>query len=138
MKEGTSKINNTEWGLFIGFLILVDIIQVVLEWVTLALSSVFVNPYIDIFLTMSIPFYMYLRGENMADPKRLLGLLGGLLGELTPGVDEFPLWSLYGLYLFSLSKSNRILKQIPGADNAGQITGEKKDGEEENDTEKAA
>ncbi len=114
MTEKKSKISNVEWGLFIGALIMIDITQAVLEWLTLGASSITVNPFVDLFLTMAIPFYLHLRGENMADPKRWGGLLLSFLGELIPGVDEFPLWSLYGLYLFSLSKSGEILEKIPG------------------------
>jgi len=118
-----SKISNTEWGLFIGALLMVDGVQILLEWMIIGLV---INPYIDIFLTMAIPFYLHMRGENMADPKRIVGLAASFFGELIPVVDEFPLWSAYGVYLFFLSRSNKILKEIPGASNVISITSGKK------------
>jgi hypothetical protein len=99
--------------LFIGALIVIDIAQIILEWLVIGLA---INPFIDAFVGMSIPFYLYMRGEDMADKKRILGLVGSIVGELIPGVDEFPLWTLYGIYLFSLSRSDEILGKIPGAD----------------------
>lgn len=113
MDKKESRISNTEWGLFIGALAMIDGLQVLLEWLSLSLTSITINPLIDLFVTMTIPFYLYMRGEKMADSKKIVGLAGILFGELIPGLDELPLWCLYGVYLFVLSKSNKVLEHVP-------------------------
>lgn len=106
-----SKISNVEWGLFIGALVVVDLAQIVLEWI---LIGFLLNPLIDIFVGMAIPFYLHIRGENIADSKRIFGFIGTFFGEMIPGVDELPLWTLDGIYNMFLSKSEAVLEQVPG------------------------
>jgi hypothetical protein len=108
MPEKKSKISNTEWGLVIAALVMVDLTQMVLEWfiIGLALNPVIIDPFIG----MSFAFYLYIRGEKMTDTKHVLGWFGTYIMELIPGVDELPLWSLYGIYVMLLSKSQNILK----------------------------
>jgi len=111
--DNKSKISNTEWGLVIGALLMVDLVQIVLEWLVIGLA---INPFVDIFVGMSLGLYLHLRGQSLADPKRIIGLVATFLGEQVPGVDAIglPLWTLDGIYNFLLSKSDKILEQVPG------------------------
>ncbi len=111
MLEDESKISNIEWGLLVGVALTIDAIQILLEWMIIGF---FINPFIDIFVTLSFGLFFHLKGESLANPKRLLAILGTFIGELIPVVAELPLWSLYVVYMWSMSKSDKILKNIPG------------------------
>ena len=112
MATEESKISNTEWSLVIGALLMIDLAQMVLEWLVIGLV---INPFIDIFVGMSLALYLQLRGQSLANPKRLFGLIGTFVGELIPLVDELPLWCLDGVFNMLLSKSDKILEKVPGA-----------------------
>lgn len=113
MDENKSKISNVEWGLVIGALFFIDIIQILLEWILgIFIIGEFIIWVIDLFVGMSFGFYLHMRGESMTDPKRAFGLMGTFLLELVPGVSELPLWSLDGLYAMSLSKSKRVIEKM--------------------------
>ncbi|MBA3733104.1 hypothetical protein H0W91_01875 [Patescibacteria group bacterium] len=101
------KISNVEWGLVIGALFAVDLIQIVLEWMVIGLV---INPFVDIFVGMSFALYLQLRGQSMADPKRLFSLVGAFFAELVPGLDELPLWGLDGIISFLMARSNSATK----------------------------
>ena len=96
-----SRISNTEWGLVIGVLLIIDIIQIVL---TLLAIGLVVNRIIDVIVGMTFAFYLHIRGEKLQDPKRLLGFLAAFLGEMIPVVDSLPLWSADGVYNYFLAR----------------------------------
>ncbi len=109
-KPSGSKISNTEWGLVIGALVIVDLVQFGLDSL---LVGVFVNWLIDIAVGMALPFYFYLRGVKMDWKKG--GALGltFLLETLGIGwLDSLPLWSLDGVVTMVLDKGDRILKKV--------------------------
>ena len=114
-----SKISNTEWGLLISALFVIDLIQIALD--LLFQIGVVVNRFIDIFVGMALPFYLHIRGESMADPKRLIGLLVTFVGEEIPDVDALPLWGLDGIYNFTLSKANKTIAKVVGKVPGGQM-----------------
>ena len=116
----TSKISNIEWGLVIGALLTVDLGQIVLEWLVIGLI---LNPFIDIFVGMSLALYLQLRGQSLASPKRLFGLIGTFVGELIPVVDELPLWCLDGIFNMVISKSDTIMSKIPGEKEVAKVAG---------------
>lgn len=105
-----SKIGNLEWGLVIGALILVDIIQILLDFVAIGIA---VNRGIDVIVGLALPFYLHIRGEKMGDPKRLFGFLATLGLEFVPLVDGLPLWSADGFYNLALAKmrNKEVAKQ---------------------------
>ena len=109
--KGGSKISNVEWGLVIGALFTIDLLQIILEWLVIGLA---INWIIDIFVGMSFALYLQLRGQSLANPKRLFSLIGTFVGELIPAVDELPLWGLDGIFNMIISKSDKILEQVPG------------------------
>lgn len=97
-----SKISNTEWGIVIGALLLVDIIQLILD---LFVVGVVLNYAIEIIVGLSLPFYLHMRGENMADPKRLTAFLAVFgLEFFIPFVDGLPFWTMDGVYNYLLAK----------------------------------
>ncbi len=108
-----SAISNTEWGLFIGALIAIDLVQVGLD---LLIIGLVLNPGIDIIVGMSIPFYLKIRGEEIGDAKSIGTFIGTFLLKLIPGVDDLPLWTLDGIIFMFKSKSNEIIGNIPGAE----------------------
>ena len=107
-----SKISNIEWGLVIGALLTIDLAQILLDF--FAIGAV-LNRLIDIFVGLCLGFYLQIRGQSLANPKRLFGLVGIFLGEMLPVVDAFPLWTLDGVFNMFLAKSEKIVGQVPGA-----------------------
>ena len=111
MEENKSKISNVEWALVIGALFMIDAIQIVLEWLVI---GIFINWIIDIFVGMSFALYLQLRGQSIVNPKRLLGLVGTFVAEMIPVLDQLPLWGFDGIFNMVLSKSDKIMSNIPG------------------------
>ena len=111
-----SKISNVEWGLFIGALGVVDLVQILLD--VLAQVGFVLNRFLGIFVGMAIPFYLHIRGEDMTNSKRLTSLMATFVGEEIPDVDALPLWCLDGFYYMWLSKEKqrvkKIAKKVPG------------------------
>ncbi len=117
MKKGESKISNIEWGLVIGVLFTFDLVQIVIEWLLgWLIIGVVINFLLDIFIGMCFGMYLQLRGQSLANPKRLAGLLGTFFAEMIPLVQELPLWSLDGIFNMVLSKSEKIISAIPGGE----------------------
>lgn len=113
-----SKISTIEWGLVIGALFMIDGVQIVIEWLMSWWGlGVFINWGIDLMVGMSLAFYLQWRGQSMANPKRLLGLLGTFGLEMIPLIDQLPLWGLDGIFNMVISKSDEILAKIPGGGN---------------------
>lgn len=105
-----SRISNTEWGLVIGGLLLVDIIQIVLD--VAFQIGVIANRFIDVVVGGAFAFYLQVRGEKLSDPKRLIALIFTFLGEEVPEVDALPFWSLDGVYNFHLARQrNKAVKK---------------------------
>lgn len=114
-KKQESKITNVEWGLVIGALFTIDLIQIVIEWLMSWWGlGILLNWMIDLFVGMGLALYLQLRGQSMANPKRLFGILATFGLEMIPVVDELPLWGLDGIFNMALSKSDKILSKIPG------------------------
>ena len=111
MDKSQSKISNVEWGLVIGALFTVDLVQIALD---LLVIGAVINRFVDIFVGLSLAFYLQLRGQSLTNPKRLFGLIGTFFAEEIPEVDALPFLGLDGIYNMMLSKSDKILSQVPG------------------------
>lgn len=125
MKKGESKISNIEWVLVICVLFAFDIIQIIIEWLLgwIVIGEV-INFILDVFVGMCFGMYLQLRGESLANPKRLAGLVGTMFFEMVPLVQELPLWGLDGIFNMVISKSDKILSTIPGGNMVNQaLTG---------------
>ncbi len=115
MDGNKSKISNVEWGLVIGALFAIDIVQIIIEWSLSWLGvGVFINWIIDLMTGMGLALYLQLRGQSLASPKRLAGIIGTFVAELIPVVDELPLWGMDGIFNMVISKSDEIVSKIPG------------------------
>lgn len=93
-------MSNTEWGIITGTLIMTDLIQLSLD-LLFGIGAV-INPLIDVFIGMSLPFYLHLRGQNITSGKKIGGLLGTFVLESIPFVSSLPLWSADGIYYWYL------------------------------------
>ncbi len=121
MQNESSKISNTEWGLLIGALLTVDIFQIILNLAG-GIGTI-LNRFIDIFVGLSLGFYLHWRGVSMVDPKRIAGLLTTFGLEMIPVVDSLPLWCLDGIFNMVMSKSDKIISSIPGGETIKQTAG---------------
>jgi hypothetical protein len=115
MDGNKTKISNIEWGLVIGALFAIDIMQVIIEWLLgWIVIGVFINWIIDLMTGMGLALYLQLRGQSITNPKRLAGIVGTFVAELIPVVDELPLWGMDGIFNMVISKSDEIVSKIPG------------------------
>jgi hypothetical protein len=104
-----SKISNTEWGLVIGALMWVDLIQFFLDGFAIGIIA---NRFIDIVVGMSLAFYFWIRKVKM-DQKKVLTLIGSFIGEEIPGLDALPLWSADGIVTMMWDKADKNLPNLP-------------------------
>lgn len=104
-----SKISNTEWGLVIGVLVVIDIVQFILD---LYIIGILANRIIDFGVGMALPFYLKIRGVKL-DSKKIGGMILAFLLEQIPGLDALPLWSLDGVMNMMLDKADKKLPKLP-------------------------
>ena len=108
-KEGGSDISNTEWGMVISLLGIVDLIQIILN---LALQiGVIVNRFIDIAVGLAWLTYLYLRGVNLKSVKTVGSIILTFFLEEIPDVDALPLWVADGVFVFSVTKAEKELEK---------------------------
>lgn len=103
-----SKISTFEWGLVIGALILIDIIQIILDLVAVGVA---INRIIDIIVALSLVFYLLIRGE-LEDPEtrmRAIAIIAiTFIAEEVPVLDAAPFWTGDGIYFWNLSRKRNI------------------------------
>ncbi len=110
--EGKSKISNMEWGLLTAAAFVVDGLQILLDWTTFGIAILTINPFIDVFMSMALPFYLTMRGEKLLTEKKAGGFILSFLLKLLPGVDELPLWGADVLFQMAMSKADDKLKDV--------------------------
>jgi hypothetical protein len=130
-KPSGSKIGNIEWGLVIGAVVLVDLVQL---WLNVYVVGVLINRLIDIVVGMALPFYFWIRGVKL-NSKKVLSIIATFVGEEIPVFDSLPLWTLDVLLIMAWDKADgKITKALPILNNAlnkaekiaGKIEGLKK------------
>jgi hypothetical protein len=114
------KISNVEWGLVIGALFVIDLIQIGLD--LLFEVGVLINRFIDIAVGMILVLYLHLRGQDMTNSKRILGFMATFIMEEIPDVDALPLWGLDGIYNMFLAKSEEKIENVVVKVPGGQMT----------------
>ena len=110
--ESGSKISNTEWGMAIGALLLIDAVEIGLD--LLFDIGLFVNPFIDLLVNMAWPTYLYLRGVNLKSAKMLFTLILGAVFQEIPDIDG--LWAIEGIIVMSITKAEALIKKEAGVD----------------------
>src|SRR3989338_2192764 len=111
-KEGGSKISDTEWGMAIGALLSIDLIEIGLD--ALFGIGAFVNPFIDWGVNLAWPTYLYLRGVNLKSVKNLATLITGGGLQMLPGFDGF--WAIEGTVIMLITKAEEKIKKETGVD----------------------
>ncbi|MHB0978314.1 MAG: hypothetical protein ACYC1K_02865 [Minisyncoccota bacterium] len=109
-KPSGSKISNLEWGLVIGAVAVVDVVQLFLNAFAIGILA---NRFIDIVVGMALPFYFWIRGVKM-NAKKILSLIASFVGEEIPVLDTLPLWTLDVILIMSWDKAEgKIEKAVP-------------------------
>ena len=121
MSSDKKQISSVEWGLVIGALFTVDIVQWGILLITAGIGAV-INEYIDLFVGMSFTFYLYIRGQM--DGTKLAAQVIAYFTEAVTGGGA-PVWGLDGLTMFFLSKKEKILEQVPGGKEVSKIVEKK-------------
>lgn len=114
IKSGSKmkKISNFEWTLLLAVAILIDIVQIILNFFGIGLG---LNRYITLLAAMSLLTYLGLRGVRPT-AGRLLSLFGTFLGEEIPGADMFFFWSIEVWFLWSSTSKEEKEKARLAAD----------------------
>lgn len=106
--EGGSNISNTEWGIVVSLLFIIDIAQIILNFLVI---GVFVNRLISIAVGFAWPTYLTLRGVSLTT-RRAGSIILSFLVELIPAVDSFTSWGIDGIYvMLSVKLADRTLKK---------------------------
>jgi hypothetical protein len=101
-----------EWIFLIVATIILDIVQVILEFFVI---GIILNRIIDIVVGFCLPIYFWLRGVGMNDWKRWLAFLGGFgLEEVGLGGDDgLPLWTAeVAVVWLTVVVEKRVAKQM--------------------------
>ncbi|MFZ2048904.1 MAG: hypothetical protein WAV25_01230 [Minisyncoccia bacterium] len=102
-----SKISDTEWGLLIGFGLVLDLGQWLLD---LFIIGVFFNPFIDMGVGLALPLYFKLRGMK-TDAKKIASWVGaGVFETLFAGL--IPLWTGDIVLTMFLDKADKKLRKM--------------------------
>src|SRR3989338_5700280 len=110
--ESGSKISNTEWGIVIGALFLIDAVEIGIDF--LFGIGLFTNPFIDILVCMAWPTYLHLRGVNVKSAKMVGSFILSFIFQVVPAIDG--IWGLEGLYVFFVVKAEEKIKKETGVD----------------------
>ncbi len=117
-KEDGSKISDTEWGMVISFLFIVDGIQLGLNFIGIpfiATLGLLVNRFISFAMALAWPTYLYLRGVNLGGAK-MISVVVTFFVESIPNIDSLPMWGLEGIYMMALVKAEEKIKYETGVD----------------------
>lgn len=97
-----SQISNLEWGSIIGILSFIDLVELILG---LFAVGELINTFIDWVVGPVLYTYLWFRGEQLNDPRRMGSFVGAFVLEMIPFVNDFPLWCFEGIYLYVLSRN---------------------------------
>ncbi len=105
------RLTKTKWKMLVGLFVIIDILQIILDFFAI---GVVVNRFIDIAIGVGLPLFLRTQGVKLANPKRMLAMLGAFVGEMIPGVDALPLWTADVLFTWSTVKAEEALAKVPG------------------------
>jgi len=98
-----SKVSSIEYGLIIGALVLVDLLQIGLDFFVIGIA---INRYLDMFVGATFLLFLFLRGEmkNSQTRTRLLtAFFATFIVEEIPILDIAPAWTFDGWYCWRQS-----------------------------------
>ena len=86
----TSRISLATGALMIALAVLIDFAQFVLD---IAIVGFILDSFITVIAAFIFGIWFSHVGVSLMHPKRVLGFLGTILGELIPGIDAIPFWT---------------------------------------------
>ena len=108
MDKGRKTIGYTEWGLFLGALLLIDLVQTGLE--LLYGVGLFIGPFIDFIVGCALLLYCKLRGITLSK-ERLMSIGAAFLFNATPLQGG---WIVDGLYIMGSVKAQEAVDRFGG------------------------
>ena len=113
-KKGGPEISNTEWGMAISALAIIDVVQFGLDWIGIPFvlnAGTVLNRFIDIGTGLAWTTYLKLRGINLDAPK-IMGLIITFFLEEIPDIDALPLWTADGVFMYISVKAEKELEKV--------------------------
>jgi len=111
----SQHISIVEWLVVLCIAIAIDASQIILDLVTAGVTEA-IWPFIDIIIGAILGVYLWFRGQKLSDPKRFGGLLATFGLEITPLLEDLPLWSLDVAWNWFIADGPTIIKKAAGGD----------------------
>ena len=118
--NNTSKVSVLEWLIITAVAIIVDVIQIILNFIFG--SGVIINRIISILFGGILVCYLTWRGVSLLSIKRLFGFTAALIVEEIPVLDFIPMWTADVIFTWWTTKSNIVSKVAGNFGKAGSIT----------------
>lgn len=87
--------------------LIIDGIQALLTFI---LIGFLVNPVISVCAAMVFGIWFSHHGMSMMSPKNIAPFLGTMLGEFTPVINAFPVWTGFVIFKVIRSKAKEIVE----------------------------
>jgi hypothetical protein len=117
--------------MLVGLFVIIDIIQIILDFFAIGLV---INRFIDVAIGVGLPLFLRTQGVKLANPKRLLAMIGAFVGEMIPGVDALPLWTADILFTWSTVKAEEALAKVPGGKIVAEAIAKNQEGQAQKNT----
>jgi hypothetical protein len=122
------QISNTEWGMIIAILLIIDGLQILFDLVAIGLL---VNRVIDFTVGYLLIFYTLMRGLKLTKPSRMGGILVTFILEFIGIGDVLPLWCMDGiLNMWAYKKEVREYEKAMAQYNQAQAEQQKSQAEQ--------
>jgi len=109
LTAANARINNFELVLMLVVAVLVDGIQIIIEWTGIGLLFSWIPTILG---TLIFFFWFTLKGVNFAGPKKIFTFLGSFLIDIIPGSDALILtsfnWVVAVIILVALSRTEDL------------------------------
>ncbi len=106
-----SKIKTFEWIILFVIAIVIDLVQIGLDFFVVGLIA---NRIIDAVVLVLFNAYLWFRGVSLTDWKKILAQAVAFIGESVPVVDILPLWSLDVVVMWIMVVGEKKLaKKLP-------------------------
>lgn len=109
------RISFIEWLFVLGIAIFIDVTEFIVDLITFGVTEA-IWPPIDMMIGGALAGYLWMRGQKLSNPKRLIPFLSVFGLEMMPLVQDLPLWSLDVIWNWFIAESPASVKKIAGAD----------------------